>query len=141
MRLPSAAGTTPCEPKTWRFGEGAGITTPAVLPLPDPRLFLPNSCGAITDAGPGSLSTICCAGQSGRYVSILIPGREDALVLCEVEVVLQGCLPLPGGEGLPLGLRAAGRATAGAGSLMPHSLRQFQPSTWRGVAPSPSHPH
>ncbi|XP_052642776.1 LOW QUALITY PROTEIN: uncharacterized protein LOC128141744 [Harpia harpyja] len=59
-------------------------------------------CGTITDAGPGSLSTICCAGLPGRYVSILIPGREDALVLCEVEVVLQGCLPLPGGWGRPV---------------------------------------
>ncbi|XP_030324313.1 uncharacterized protein LOC103526233 [Calypte anna] len=54
-------------------------------------------CGVITDAGPGSLSTLCCQGLVGRFISILIPGRVEALVLCEVEVVLQGCSPLPGG--------------------------------------------
>ncbi|KAM6445865.1 LOW QUALITY PROTEIN: ATP-dependent DNA helicase Q4 [Rhynochetos jubatus] len=71
-------------------------------------------CGTITDAGPGSLSTVCCHGLPGRYVSILIPGREDALVLCEVEVVLQGCLPLPGGEGLTVRGPAVG-GSSGAG--------------------------
>uniref|UniRef100_R7VMS8 Pentraxin fusion protein n=1 Tax=Columba livia TaxID=8932 RepID=R7VMS8_COLLI len=63
----------------------------------------PCCCGTITDAGPGSLSTICCSGLPGRYVSVLLPGRSAALVLCEVEVVLQGCPPLPAGDGGPGG--------------------------------------
>ncbi|XP_074757225.1 uncharacterized protein LOC141958275 [Athene noctua] len=74
-------------------------------------------CGVITDAGPGSLSTVCCAGLLGRYVSILIPGREDTLVLCEVEVVLQGCLPLPGAPNV-----ARGRAVAQSSTLNSFSL-------------------
>ncbi|KAM6411120.1 uncharacterized protein J5M81_001118 isoform 1-T1 [Pluvialis apricaria] len=76
-------------------------------------------CGTITDAGPGSLSTVCCAGLPGRYVSILIPGREDALVLCEVEVVLQGCVPLPGGEGLAGGRRGGSRSRQLRATLSP----------------------
>ncbi|XP_064911339.1 uncharacterized protein LOC135578892 isoform X2 [Columba livia] len=60
-------------------------------------------CGTITDAGPGSLSTVCCAGLPGRYVSVLLPGRSAALVLCEVEVVLQGCPPLPAAPNVALG--------------------------------------
>lgn len=59
---------------------------------------LPGSCGTILDAGPGSRSTVCCAGLPGRYVSVIIPGREDSLVLCEVEVTAQSCLPPPGGK-------------------------------------------
>jgi len=55
-------------------------------PSPDPRLFLAGSCGVITDAGAGSLSTVCCHGLQGRYVTVAIPGWEDALALCEVEV-------------------------------------------------------
>ncbi|XP_040399697.1 fucolectin-1-like [Cygnus olor] len=43
-------------------------------------------CGIIADASPGSLSTVCCRGLRGRYVSVLIPGREEQLALCEVEV-------------------------------------------------------
>ncbi|XP_040442624.1 LOW QUALITY PROTEIN: uncharacterized protein LOC121084782 [Falco naumanni] len=93
-------------------------------------------CGVITDAGPGSLSTICCQGLQGRYVSILIPSREDALVLCEVEVVLQGCLPLPGGEGLPGRQWGPVGQQSGAGSLVPCSHRQFQPPTWHRAVPS-----
>ncbi|XP_069709319.1 uncharacterized protein [Phaenicophaeus curvirostris] len=60
-------------------------------------------CGVITDAGPGSLSTICCHGLTGRYVSVLIPGRVDALVLCEVEVTLQGCPAPPGAPNVARG--------------------------------------
>ncbi|XP_074799797.1 uncharacterized protein LOC141982028 [Natator depressus] len=43
-------------------------------------------CGTITDTTPGSLSTICCNGMEGRYVTITIPDREEYLTLCEVEV-------------------------------------------------------
>ncbi|XP_075599255.1 uncharacterized protein LOC142600284 isoform X1 [Balearica regulorum gibbericeps] len=74
-------------------------------------------CGTITDAGPGSLSTVCCQGLPGRYVTVLIPGREDALVLCEVEVVLQGCLPLPGAPNV-----ARGRAVTQLSTLNDISL-------------------
>ena len=59
---------------------------PPVPPSTEPHLFLPGSCGIITDAGPGSLSTVCCAGLQGRYVTVTIPGREEQLALCEVEV-------------------------------------------------------
>ncbi|XP_010082165.1 PREDICTED: fucolectin-1-like, partial [Pterocles gutturalis] len=53
-------------------------------------------CGTILDTGPGATSTVCCNGLLGRYVSIIIPGREDFLVLCEVEVITQSCVPPPG---------------------------------------------
>uniref|UniRef100_A0A8C8VPF6 F5/8 type C domain-containing protein n=1 Tax=Pelusios castaneus TaxID=367368 RepID=A0A8C8VPF6_9SAUR len=43
-------------------------------------------CGTITDISAGSLSTICCNGLEGRYVTVTIPGRAEYLTLCEVEV-------------------------------------------------------
>ncbi|XP_066479181.1 fucolectin-4-like [Tiliqua scincoides] len=43
-------------------------------------------CGRIANPSPGSISTIHCNGQEGRYVSISIPGRAEYLTLCEVEV-------------------------------------------------------
>ncbi|XP_039382140.1 fucolectin-like [Mauremys reevesii] len=43
-------------------------------------------CGTITDTRPGSLSTICCNGLEGRYVTVTIPGRAEYLTVCEVEV-------------------------------------------------------
>ncbi|XP_013917641.1 PREDICTED: fucolectin-like [Thamnophis sirtalis] len=43
-------------------------------------------CGTITDTRLGSISTISCDGQVGRYVSVTIPGRTVSLALCEVEV-------------------------------------------------------
>ncbi|XP_065254316.1 fucolectin-like [Emys orbicularis] len=43
-------------------------------------------CGTITDTAPGSVSTICCNGLEGRYVTVTIPGRAEYLTLCEVEV-------------------------------------------------------
>ncbi|XP_071593081.1 uncharacterized protein [Heliangelus exortis] len=73
-------------------------------------------CGVITDAGPGSLSTLCCQGLVGRFISILIPGRVEALVLCEVEVVLQGCSPLPGAPNVALGRAVAQSSTLDAES-------------------------
>ncbi|KAG6926957.1 hypothetical protein G0U57_010783, partial [Chelydra serpentina] len=53
-------------------------------------------CGTITDTSLGSVSTICCNGLEGRYVTIVIPGRAEFLTLCEVEVIAQGCAPPPG---------------------------------------------
>ncbi|XP_015266960.1 PREDICTED: fucolectin-1-like [Gekko japonicus] len=44
------------------------------------------ACGTIKDLRKGSLSTIFCNGAVGRYVTIVIPGRESILTLCEVEV-------------------------------------------------------
>ncbi|XP_074716759.1 uncharacterized protein LOC141939920 [Strix uralensis] len=87
-------------------------------------------CGVITDAGPGSLSTICCAGLPGRYISILIPGREDALVLCEVEVVLQGCLPLPGAPDVARGRAVAQSSTLNAFSLAANAVDGNTDADW-----------
>ncbi|XP_074844034.1 uncharacterized protein LOC142009621 [Carettochelys insculpta] len=68
-------------------------------------------CGTITDTSPGSLSTICCHGLEGRYVTIVIPGREEYLTLCEIEVLSQGCAPLPGAQNLALGHLATQSST------------------------------
>ncbi|XP_078249227.1 uncharacterized protein LOC110084815 [Pogona vitticeps] len=43
-------------------------------------------CGTITDTTTGSISTFCCNGFKGRYVSIVISGRKEFLHVCEVEV-------------------------------------------------------
>ncbi|XP_062835937.1 fucolectin isoform X4 [Anolis carolinensis] len=43
-------------------------------------------CGTIADTSLGSISTIHCNGLRGRFVSVNIPNRNDALTLCEVEV-------------------------------------------------------
>ncbi|XP_028940141.1 uncharacterized protein LOC104522774, partial [Antrostomus carolinensis] len=69
-------------------------------------------CGIITDTNPGSLNTICCHGLRGRYVSIFIPNREDALVMCEVEVIRQGCVPLPGAPNVARDQRATQSSTS-----------------------------
>uniref|UniRef100_K7F5D6 Fucolectin tachylectin-4 pentraxin-1 domain-containing protein n=1 Tax=Pelodiscus sinensis TaxID=13735 RepID=K7F5D6_PELSI len=61
------------------------------------------SCGTITNTVPGSLSTVCCNGWQGRYVTITIPGRAEHLTLCEVEVLSQSCAPPPGAQNLALG--------------------------------------
>ncbi|KAE8599865.1 hypothetical protein XENTR_v10017370 [Xenopus tropicalis] len=42
-------------------------------------------CGIITDVSKSTI-TLCCNGLEGRYVSVVIPGREEHLTLCEVEV-------------------------------------------------------
>ncbi|XP_074844003.1 uncharacterized protein LOC142009604 [Carettochelys insculpta] len=68
-------------------------------------------CGTITDTSPGSLSTICCHGLEGRYVTIVIPGREEYLTLCEVEVLSQGCAPSPGALNMALGRPATQSST------------------------------
>ncbi|XP_065438561.1 uncharacterized protein LOC122174773 [Chrysemys picta bellii] len=68
-------------------------------------------CGTITDTRPGSVSTICCNGLEGRYVTIVIPGRAEYLTLCEVEVIAQGCAPPPGAQNLALGRPATQSST------------------------------
>ncbi|KAL7990238.1 hypothetical protein Chor_010592 [Crotalus horridus] len=42
-------------------------------------------CGIILNTSPGSITTIYCNGQRGRYVSVHLP-REGYLTICEVEV-------------------------------------------------------
>ncbi|XP_041422614.1 uncharacterized protein LOC121394768 [Xenopus laevis] len=42
-------------------------------------------CGTITK-GAEAIITLSCGGMEGRYVSVVIPGREEYLDLCEVEV-------------------------------------------------------
>ncbi|XP_063183755.1 uncharacterized protein LOC134512307 [Chroicocephalus ridibundus] len=87
-------------------------------------------CGTITDAGPGSLSTVCCAGLQGRYVSVLLAGREDALVLCEVEVVLQGCVPLPGAPNVARGRAVAQSSTRNDISLAANAVDGNGDADW-----------
>ncbi|XP_009992038.1 PREDICTED: uncharacterized protein LOC104385299, partial [Chaetura pelagica] len=87
-------------------------------------------CGVVTDAGPGSLSTICCQGLVGRYVSVLIPGREDVLVLCEVEVALQGCFPLPGAPNAALGRAVAQSSTLDSSSLAANAVDGNDDPDW-----------
>ncbi|XP_069477916.1 fucolectin-like [Ambystoma mexicanum] len=43
-------------------------------------------CGTITDLSAGSISTLCCNGMKGRYISVVITGRTEYLTLCGVEV-------------------------------------------------------
>ncbi|XP_067323317.1 uncharacterized protein [Anolis sagrei] len=43
-------------------------------------------CGVIKDTSSGSLIIFQCKGLKGRYVSAHIPGRQEFLTLCEVEV-------------------------------------------------------
>ncbi|XP_026578808.1 fucolectin-4-like [Pseudonaja textilis] len=42
-------------------------------------------CGIILNTRLGSITTIYCNGQEGRYVSVHLPG-VNTLALCEVEV-------------------------------------------------------
>ncbi|NP_001037896.1 novel protein similar to X-epilectin precursor [Xenopus tropicalis] len=42
-------------------------------------------CDTITDDSEETI-TVFCKGKEGRYVSVVIPGREENLQLCEVEV-------------------------------------------------------
>ncbi|KAM5158379.1 fucolectin-like [Mantella aurantiaca] len=41
-------------------------------------------CGKISSATAGI--TFCCNGMEGQYISVVIPGRNEYLALCEVEV-------------------------------------------------------
>ncbi|XP_018425264.1 PREDICTED: uncharacterized protein LOC108798053, partial [Nanorana parkeri] len=42
-------------------------------------------CGMITNY-TNPITTFCCNGLAGRYVSAVIPGRSERLTLCEIEV-------------------------------------------------------
>ncbi|OCT77279.1 pentraxin fusion protein-like [Xenopus laevis] len=42
-------------------------------------------CATITNISQTTI-TVCCNGMEGRYLSIVIPGRNEYLQLCEVEV-------------------------------------------------------
>nr|XP_014354455.1 PREDICTED: fucolectin-like [Latimeria chalumnae] len=44
-------------------------------------------CGMVTSVSVGSKLTFCCKGMEGHYISINIPGRNEYLTLCEVEVM------------------------------------------------------
>ncbi|XP_039681168.1 uncharacterized protein LOC120574786 isoform X1 [Perca fluviatilis] len=43
-------------------------------------------CTVISSLAAGTSQTFVCNGMEGRYVNIVIPGREEYLTLCEVEV-------------------------------------------------------
>nr|ABB29990.1 FBP32 precursor [Morone chrysops] len=43
-------------------------------------------CAVITSIPAGASTEFQCNGMDGRYVNIVIPGREEYLTLCEVEV-------------------------------------------------------
>ncbi|XP_053324002.1 fucolectin-like [Spea bombifrons] len=47
-------------------------------------------CGTVTEVGPGLVTTFCCQGMEGRYVSVVNPGYEGLMNLCEVEVYPEG---------------------------------------------------
>uniref|UniRef100_F6X2Z1 Fucolectin tachylectin-4 pentraxin-1 domain-containing protein n=1 Tax=Xenopus tropicalis TaxID=8364 RepID=F6X2Z1_XENTR len=53
------------------------INTPIIVP------FL--RCGSVTNISQATITQFC-GGMEGRYVSVVIPGREEYLSLCEVEV-------------------------------------------------------
>ncbi|XP_028435570.1 uncharacterized protein LOC114556735 [Perca flavescens] len=46
-------------------------------------------CAVISSMAAGSSQTFVCNGMEGRYVNIVIPGRQEFLTLCEVEVTGQ----------------------------------------------------
>ena len=46
-------------------------------------------CAVITSIPAGESKTFECRGMEGRYVNIVIPGRQESLTLCEVEVTGQ----------------------------------------------------
>ncbi|XP_073678319.1 uncharacterized protein [Garra rufa] len=43
-------------------------------------------CAVISSIPSGFSSTFKCDGMEGRYINVVIPGREEFLTLCEVEV-------------------------------------------------------
>uniref|UniRef100_A0A671XQ11 Si:ch211-215k15.4 n=1 Tax=Sparus aurata TaxID=8175 RepID=A0A671XQ11_SPAAU len=50
-------------------------------------LYMKLVCAVITSILAGESKTYECRGMEGRYVNIVIPGRREALTLCEVEIV------------------------------------------------------
>uniref|UniRef100_A0A8C9ZLV7 Fucolectin tachylectin-4 pentraxin-1 domain-containing protein n=1 Tax=Sander lucioperca TaxID=283035 RepID=A0A8C9ZLV7_SANLU len=51
----------------------------------------------------GSSQTFVCNGMEGRYVNIVIPGRQEYLTLCEVEVTGQALVNERSGDAFRLG--------------------------------------
>ncbi|XP_064410317.1 uncharacterized protein LOC135352566 [Latimeria chalumnae] len=47
---------------------------------------LNHRCASVSKVRRGSTESFCCGELEGRYVTITIPGREEYLTLCEVEV-------------------------------------------------------
>uniref|UniRef100_H3A8M4 Fucolectin tachylectin-4 pentraxin-1 domain-containing protein n=1 Tax=Latimeria chalumnae TaxID=7897 RepID=H3A8M4_LATCH len=47
---------------------------------------LTHRCASVSEVERGSTEAFCCGELEGRYVTITIPGREEYLTLCEVEV-------------------------------------------------------
>ncbi|KAK2902686.1 hypothetical protein Q8A67_007399 [Cirrhinus molitorella] len=43
-------------------------------------------CAVISSIPAGFSTTFACNGMEGRYINVVIPGREEYLTLCEVEV-------------------------------------------------------
>ncbi|XP_014905342.1 fucolectin-7-like [Poecilia latipinna] len=43
-------------------------------------------CAVISTIAPGFTETFQCNGMDGRYINVVIPGRNEYLTLCEVEV-------------------------------------------------------
>ncbi|XP_054903035.1 uncharacterized protein LOC129370845 [Poeciliopsis prolifica] len=43
-------------------------------------------CAVISTIAPGFTETFQCNGMDGRYINVVIPGRQEYLTLCEVEV-------------------------------------------------------
>ncbi|XP_078126401.1 uncharacterized protein LOC144530632 isoform X1 [Sander vitreus] len=46
-------------------------------------------CAVISSIAAGTSQTFACNGMEGRYVNIVVPGRQQYLTLCEVEVTGQ----------------------------------------------------
>ncbi|XP_075869108.1 fucolectin-5-like [Nelusetta ayraudi] len=45
-------------------------------------------CAVISVATPGSTKTYVCNGMEGRYINIVVPGKRQQLILCEVEKLI-----------------------------------------------------
>ncbi|XP_032364803.1 uncharacterized protein LOC116679225 isoform X2 [Etheostoma spectabile] len=69
-------------------------------------------CAVISSMAAGSTQTFECHGMKGRFVNIVIPGREDFLTLCEVEVTGHAS-----GNTAPTGLNIARGGIAAQSSL------------------------
>uniref|UniRef100_UPI001ED84A45 fucolectin-1-like n=1 Tax=Scatophagus argus TaxID=75038 RepID=UPI001ED84A45 len=44
-------------------------------------------CAVISSVSAGTSKTFVCNQMKGRYINIVIPGRQEYLTLCEVEVM------------------------------------------------------
>ncbi|XP_068109255.1 uncharacterized protein [Hyperolius riggenbachi] len=43
-------------------------------------------CGTVSSIGPGETFSFSCDGMEGRYVTVVLPEEDKALILCEVQV-------------------------------------------------------